>query len=185
MVIPRAHSAWREKAATQGNIDMKIITTLGLLLVAVMSAPAARSQCAAGVDTGGQCIPPDALDPQGDTNPHARPQQPQVVWAARWGAFAIDETTSSIGISENQVSKSAASDQALQRCESKGNSSHCQVTYTYRNECSSLAVGTHLSYIGSDTDLSQADSKAMDGCSKGAADCKIAYHGCSPPVRVQ
>lgn len=156
----------------------------GLLCVSIAGH---AQQCGYGVQDGGQCVPADQVPGYQDSlrDRQARPQQPQAIWATRWGAFAADEDTFSIGISENQTSKSAASDQAMRRCRSKGNSSHCKVTYTYYNGCGALAVGTHFFDVASDTGLSQADSRAMDGCSKGAADCKIAYHGCSLPVRIQ
>jgi hypothetical protein len=163
---------------------MKVLFAF-ILLTVVFYVPTAWAQCTTGIDTGGQCIPPDALDPQGDSNPHIRPQQPAVVWSTRWGAIAIDNGTSSVGVSENQVSKSAASAESLQRCTSKSNSQHCEVQLAYYNQCAALAWGTRFYGISGAVDTNQAKEHALERCAKGAVDCKIVYSTCSLPVRVQ
>jgi len=162
---------------------MKTISSLALFL-GLTCMPTIYAQCATGVDTGGQCIPPDALNPQGDTNPHARPRQPRVVWADRWGAIAMDSGYS-VGVSENQASKFAASAEALQLCASNRNSQHCKVKLAYYNQCAAIAWGTRYSGVGNAQTQAQAQSEALQGCAKGAPDCKIVYTACSLPVRVQ
>lgn len=164
---------------------MKIILPV-LLLVGLAYMPAIHAQCTTGVDTGGECIPPEDLPgAQQDNQAVRQPQQPRAVWADRWGAIAIDNGTSSVGVSENQTSKSAASAEALQRCASKSNSQHCEVQLAYYNQCSALAWGTKYSGIGHAQTQTQAQSEALQGCAKGATDCKIVYSACSLPVRIQ
>jgi hypothetical protein len=156
-----------------------------LLFASAAYAPTIYAQCATGVDTGGQCIPPEALSPQSGSNPHPRPQQTNVVWASRWGAIAIDSGTSSVGISENQTNKSAASAEALQRCASKSDSQHCEVELAYYNQCAALAWGTKYFGKGRAETIAQAQSLALRSCQEGASDCKVVYSACSLPVRVQ
>jgi len=156
-----------------------------ILLVSLAYVPTVHAQCATGVDTGGQCVPPDALNPQGDTNPHARPRQPRVVWADRWGAIAIDQGTSSVGISENQTSKIGASTEAIQRCASKSNSQHCEISLAYYNQCAALAWGTYSDATAGALHVNEAQKLALQTCAKQAPDCKIVYSACSLPVRIQ
>jgi len=156
-----------------------------VILINLAYVPTIHAQCTTGMDTGGQCIPPDALEPQGDTNPHAQPQQPRAVWADRWGAIAMDNDISSVGVSENQTSKSSASAEALQRCASKSKDQNCKVTLAYYNQCAALALGTNHWGLGHAGTQAQAQGLALQSCQEGATDCKIVYTACSLPVRVQ
>ena len=156
-----------------------------LILTSAAYAPTIFAQCATGVDTGGQCIPPEALSPQSSPNVDPQPRQPNVVWSSRWGAIAVDSNTSSVGISENQTEKSAASAEALQRCESKSDSQHCEVELAYYNQCAALAWGTKYFGKGRAETKAQAQSLALRSCQEGASDCKVVYSACSLPVRVQ
>lgn len=156
-----------------------------VLLIGLAYMPTIHAQCTTGIDTGGQCIPPNALEPQDDSNPHAQPQQPRAVWADRWGAIAIDNGTSSVGVSENQTSKSAASAQALQRCASQSNSEHCEVQLAYYNQCAALAWGTKFYGVSGAVDTNLAKEHALERCARGALDCKVFYSACSLPTRIQ
>lgn len=161
------------------------ILLLGGILCTPMSSQA--QQCGYGVQDGGQCVPADQVPGYQDSlqDRQARPIQPQVRWADRWGAIAIDNATSSVGVSENQISKSAASAESLRRCASEGNSQNCKVILSYYNQCAALAWGTEYSGYGRAETQTQAQSVAMQGCTKGAPDCKVVYSACSLPVRVQ
>jgi hypothetical protein len=152
-----------------------------------VSIPGHAQQCGYGAQDGGQCVPADQLPGYQDSlqSGQTRPQQPQAVWTKRWGAIAIDNGTSSVGVSENQTSKSAASAESLQRCTSKSNSQHCEMQLAYYNQCVALAWGTKYSGIGHAETQGQAQSEALQGCAKGAHDCKVVYSACSLPVRVQ
>ena len=162
---------------------MKIHFTLILLTIAAY-APAAWAQCTTGVDTGGQCVPPDALDPPGDSNPHAQPQQSTVVWASRWGAIAIDASTNDMGASVNRANEEDAITQAMHDCGLRG-SQHCKLEGTYRNQCAAIAWGPHHFGLAAASDLDTARSNAIENCAKSATDCKVLYSACSPPARVQ
>lgn len=162
------------------------ILLLGGILCTPMSSQA--QQCGYGVQDGGQCVPADQVPGYQDSlqDRQTRPQQPQAVWATRWGAIAIDNGTSSVGVSENQTSRSAASAEALQRCASKSNSQHCEMKLAYYNQCAALAWGTKNTGIGHALDQAQAQNLALQACQEGgASDCRIVYNACSLPIRVQ
>ncbi|WP_458070047.1 DUF4189 domain-containing protein [Rhodanobacter sp. BL-MT-08] len=162
-------------------------TTYALIpLFFVFCTAIAAAQCATGVDTGGECVPPDELSPQQAPIPRHQPQQPRTVWADRWGAIAIDSGTSSVGVSENQTSKSAASAESLQRCASKSNSQHCKLELAYGNGCAALAWGATNVGFANDETQTKAQNSAMETCqANGSSGCKIVYSACSLPVRVQ
>lgn len=155
-----------------------------ILLIATLYLPSAWGQCATGVDTGGQCIPPDALEPQGNSKQQAQPQQPRIIWLSRWGAIAIDSTTAQIGAAVNRANKTDAAARAMHDCGSAG-SQHCEVEVTYENQCVALAWGTAYWGLGLGPDLDSARSVAMKRCEKGASDCKTLYRACSVAVRAQ
>jgi hypothetical protein len=152
-----------------------------------VSIPSYAQQCGYGAQDGSQCVPADQVPGYQDSlqDRQAQPQQPQAVWVKRWGAIAIDNGTSSVGVSENQVSKSAARTEALQRCTSKSNSQRCEVQLAYYNQCAALAWGTGFYGTSGAADTNQAKEHALERCAKGAADCKIVYNACSLPTRVQ
>lgn len=157
----------------------------GLLFV---STPSDAQQCGYGAQDGSQCVPADQVPGYQDSmqDTQAQPVQPKAIWATRWGAIAIDSDTSSVGISENQTSKSTASTEALQRCSSKSNSQHCEVQLAYYNQCAALAWGTKNLGQGHAGTQAQAQNEALQACQEGgASDCKVIYSACSLPVRVQ
>ncbi|MBD8881533.1 DUF4189 domain-containing protein [Rhodanobacter sp. 7MK24] len=155
----------------------------GLLCVSIAGH---AQQCGYGAQDGGQCVPADQVPGYQDSlqDRQARPQQPQVVWADRWGAIAIDNT-SSVGVSENQASKSAAIAEALQRCASKSTNQSCKVSLAYYNQCAALAWGTKFESTAGALHAEDAQKNALISCSKGASDCKVVYTACAHPVRVQ
>jgi hypothetical protein len=163
---------------------MKTIFVL-IPLATLLFVPAAWAQCATGVDTGGQCIPPDALEPQVNSNqPRNQQQQPRAVWADSWGAIAIDGNTGQAGMVANRTSKAEAAATAIHDCAMHG-SANCKLEITYYNQCAAVAWGTGRHSVVRDPTETQAQSHALSECSQGAQDCKIVYSGCSVPVRVR
>lgn len=162
------------------------IVLLGALFCS--ATPSYAQQCGYGAQDGGQCVPADQVpgyqDSLQDNRPRP-PQQPRVIWATRWGAIASDDGTSSVGVSENQTSKSVASTEALQRCASQSNNQHCKVDMAYYNQCAALAWGTKFSGYAGAINVEQAQKIALTDCAKGTPDCKIVYTACSLPVRIQ
>ncbi|MEW9625586.1 DUF4189 domain-containing protein [Rhodanobacter geophilus] len=160
------------------------ISLLGTLLY--VSIPGHAQQCVYGSQDGGQCVPADQVPGYQESlqDPQARPPRPQLRWADRWGAIAIDDT-SSVGVSENQTSKSAAIAEALQRCASKSNNQSCKISLAYYNQCAALAWGTKFESTAGALHAEDAQKNALISCSKGASDCKVVYTACALPVRVQ
>jgi len=162
---------------------MKTIHAL-IPLLFVFCTTIAAAQCATGVDTGGECIPPDELSPQQAPNPRHQPQQPRAVWADRWGAVAVDDSTGDIGVAVNRGSESEAVANAMHDCGLKG-SQHCKLGLAYHNQCAALAWGTHSSTLSNAADQNQAQANALKSCARDAPDCKVIYSACSLPVRIQ
>jgi len=161
------------------------ITLLSVLFFLSMSSRA--QQCGYGAQNGGQCVPADQVPGYQDSmqDRQAQPKQrPPIRWADRWGAIAIDDT-SSVGVSENQTSKSAAITEALQRCALKSNNQSCEISLAYYNQCAAIAWGTKYESTAGALDEKQAQENALASCSQGAPNCKIVYTACSLPVRVQ
>jgi len=159
--------------------------TIALIpLIFVFCTAIASAQCATGVDTGGQCIPPEALAPQGGGHTPQPVQQRLSVWANRWGAVAIDESTGDIGVAVNRDNESEAVTNAMHDCGLKG-SQHCKLGLAYHNQCAALAWGTHSSTLSNAADQNQAQANALKSCARDAPDCKIIYSACSLPVRIQ
>jgi hypothetical protein len=163
---------------------MKTITTL-ILLATLLFTSVAWAQCATGVDTGGQCIPPDALGPQGNSNqPRNQPQQPRAVWSDRWGAIAEDFDASKVGTAVEQESKSQAEEAALSNCARHGGV-NCQITLNYYNQCAAVAVDEKNRVVRTRAPTKeQAEHVALNGFGKGHI-TKIVYSACSLPVRIQ
>lgn len=184
MVIPKVHRAKRETAsATRGSIDMKMVPALSFLFIAVSFATAAWSQCATGVGTGGQCIPPDAL-PGADQDQQAQPAESQAVWATRWGAVAYDSVSGAEGHITAQTSKSRAKNMVLSLCAQHGGK-NCKILVSYYNQCVALAQvpgGGDLGYAR-EVNSEKAKQIAIKQC--GHDTCRVVYSACSLPVRVQ
>jgi hypothetical protein len=142
----------------------------------------AVAQCATGVDTGGECVPPDELNPQQAPIPRHQPQQPRAVWADRWGAV-VDDPDGGAGTAENQPSKEEAIQAATSICIHNGGQ-HCKVFITYYNQCAAIAVGGGHANGSSAASKDKAAQQALDHCGDSNV-CKIVYSACSLPVRVQ
>jgi len=164
---------------------MKTILAFILLAIALYM-PDAWAQCSTGVDTGGQCIPPDALEPQGDRNQQKKqPQPPRAVWADRWGAIAEDPQASAVGTVIQQESESKAREAALSICTQHGGR-NCKIALTYYNQCAAVAVDEeNLAVHTHAATQEKAEQLALNGFSGGGHTTKIVYSACSYAQRVQ
>lgn len=164
---------------------MKIIPVFILLLLASYM-PTTWAQCATGVDTGGQCIPPDALESQGDHNkPRNQPQQPRAVWADRWGAIAVDPQGSAFGTVIEEESETKAKEAAMSICTKRGGR-NCQITLSYYNQCAAVALDEeNLASPARAATKEQAEQLASSGFSGSGHITKIVYSECSYAQRVQ
>jgi hypothetical protein len=157
-------------------------TTVALIFLAsALYTTIASSQCATGVDTGGQCIPPEALAPQGDRNQQPV-HQPPAIWEKRWGAIVTDPAGDA-GTAENQASKNEAVQMATSICARNG-ARHCEVLITYDNQCAAAALGGGHLKGSSAPSKGEAEQQALDHCGDSNV-CKIVYSACSLPVRIQ
>lgn len=154
-----------------------------LSLAAIISPSAAWSQCATGVNTGGQCIPPDAAGMPGYNAQYDYPSTPEPQWADSWGAIAIDEGGDA-GTISNKSTKNDATQAAMHDCQIRG-ARGCRIVATYRNQCAAIAWGSggYGTATGPREDEAQAD--ALDSCRGRASGCKIVYSACSVARRIQ
>lgn len=159
---------------------MKTLITLILLIV----TPATWAQCTGAGDSGVQCFSPDIYAPTNTPNP--QPQQPQAVWASRYGAVAYDSVSGAEGHITDQTSKAQAESTVLSLCAQHGGA-NCKVIVSYYNQCAAVAQVSGGGLIGTGNALhsQQAEQLAMEACEKGASNCKIVYSACSLPIRVQ
>lgn len=168
---------------------MKYLITL-LLFVGIFHVTQASAQCAAGIPSAGnpECLPPDDVNSpyyQGDGSQQpVQPQQPQAVWATRWGAVALDSATGAEGHTVGQISKSEAERKVLATCAEHGGE-NCRVLVSYYNQCAAVAQvqGGGKTTSARAPTSKKAEQMALANC--GQATCKIVYSACSPPVRVQ
>jgi hypothetical protein len=165
---------------------MKSLTKL--TLTACLYAPLAWSQCS-GVSTGGACVPPPcspgsplACNQQRPQGQQQAAQQPQAVWADRWGAIALDPAGKGQGTVTGYVSRSAAIDAAMEQCTAQG-APNCELRRAYKNACAAVAWNPHnLATAGAVTE-SSAKSDALKAC--GESSCQIVYSACSMAERVR
>lgn len=165
------------------------------LLVAILLASASQSlwaQCAPGIPGAGNpgCIPPTQPNSpysQGGTNPSLPPAStgPAPVWRDSWGAIAVDVNSGKAGMTENAVSKAAASKEALERCSDEGGR-NCTIQLTYFNQCAAIAQEREggMTRMSSDASQREAERRAVENCG-GERVCEVVFSRCSNPVRVQ
>jgi hypothetical protein len=169
-------------------LTMKLLKIAAL--ICCLHAPLTWSQCAPGVPSAGNpgCIPQDRPESgyfQGNPDQlNGQAQQPQAIWADRWGAIAVDGDTGHAGTVTGFATKKTAIDAAMRDC-AAGGPNNCKLRLSYHNQCAAVAWGaSHMGFAGAPTE-SEAQSNAMNGCRKGASDCKIVYSACSLPERIQ
>ena len=163
------------------RIVLLMLMVLCSLTVYGQQAPNGGSPCPPGMVPGyGTCYSPSDPARYG-----GEPQAPSLagpLWQDRFGAFAVDSTTGSYGYASGVSNKKAAFKAAIDDCGGGG----CEVVSWARNGCLVAVSGGSSSYAVR-ADLKQAETAAMDRCSKNGADsaCKIIYSACSLPVRVR
>lgn len=123
---------------------------------------------------GNQCAPIPGYSSQ------QQPAAPQVLWASRWGAIAVNSSTGSLGAEVGHKDRSTARAAAITRC---GNG--CDIVLTYHDQCAALASGARFFASASGATVIEASSLAMQSCAKKANDCEIVYSECSLPERIQ
>lgn len=155
---------------------------LAIAITASICVSPTFAQCGAGVNTGGQCIPPEVLYPNDADRPRLQPQHSDLVWVKTWGAFAQDVDAQAVGTSVGVIGKSKAKDAAIADCVKHGGKK-CKVTWTYHNQCTAVAVGQndHAVYSGA-PEKEQAMQRALAAFAPSDKP-KIVYSACSLPVR--
>lgn len=166
---------------------MRVLFLVGLMMVGVP----VFAQCPAGIPAGNNplCMPPDNPSSpyyQPDPDASTAPSAPNVRWADRWGAIAVDNATESVGIgvAEKMSSERKAKDAALNDCRAKGGTK-CAVSLAYYNQCGVLLWGeAGYNTTGAET-VGKATERGLQKCAKsGLKDCRVFYSSCSYAVRV-
>lgn len=164
-------------------MTIKWIFALGLL---VIGECAWAQSCPSGIPSAGNpsCIPPNQQNSpyyQGNQAPitHA----PQVPWATRWGAIAIDDSQAVAGAVIGQNSKRQAHKAAIAECRGRGGK-QCEVRIAYHNQCAAVVWGKNKYSTASAETEEQAIRLGMRSCSAADVDCQIYYVDCSLPERI-
>ena len=122
-------------------------------------------------------------------NDHEEPRAPSGrVWATRWGAIAIGDTSSGggVGAAGDMKSENAARKSAIKKCQATDGGESCKSgIFTYYNECAVVAWGSNGYAIRSANMLGLAGEAALSSCSQLYKECKIFYSDCSLPVRTR
>ncbi len=175
-------------------MSMRIVCLFAFVLLSASGLTRAQTACPGGVAAGSaQCGPsPTAhgVNPQVPAQPRIR-YIPDGRWIKTWGAIADDQTgTGNIGVSVGKFSKSAASREAVETCESLGGGK-CKVTLAYENQCVVIAspsiegkeVGGQPQTQSAEN-LEIATELALPKCSKRNAglECILVYSACSEQV---
>lgn len=162
---------------------MKILGIGALIITGLYSLPVS-AQCGTGVNTGGQCIPPEVLYPSNGDNTTLRPQHSNVVWSKTWGAIAGDSKLKVIGTSVGLLSKSKAKDAALAACASRGGHD-CKIEIVYHNQCLAAVMGEDNSVVyGTGPSKESAAQATITEFSEGEK-TKTVYSECTEPVRIR
>jgi uncharacterized protein DUF4189 len=108
-----------------------------------------------------------------------------LVTSAAWATFgyysavAMDPDTGAYGWSTGWLFQNQAEADALRRCRSNPNGSHCKVGLVF-NSCGAVTTGTNGAYFGVGLTQDLANSRAMHACGKDANHhCKIIISFCS------
>ena len=119
-------------------------------------------------------------DEQQQTAPEPRPPR----WESRWGAIATDGKKGILGVASGAPSQSIAERIAIADCHAKGGD--CKLQVSYANSCGVMVVDEGGFNVGNAATLDQAVQSGMKVCHEaGAANCRVYYSTCSPPVRIQ
>lgn len=169
-----------------------ILVALFLLGALFLTVGYAEQGCADGfvpnpVPSGtpgqNQCVPMPGQNRGGNS-----PSAPEVRWAKRWGAFALDSKGGQLGVASGEASKRKAQNAAVDHCRQKGGS-NCQVGLAFYNQCGAVAWGEGgggIVSFGSAATRDDAEAEATKRCShKTSGSCEIIKYECSFAERVQ
>lgn len=164
---------------------MKEKLLLAIILLGIVSfAYAEGGTCPPGYyPIGGQgasgCAPiPDSEEADEESSP------PSVRWADRWGAIAIDNTSSEVGVITSMPSKSKAEKAALAQCRAKG-SDACKVKLAYYNQCAAIVWGNTGYNTTHAATKERASEIGMQSCGAEDSNCRVFYADCSLPERIE
>jgi hypothetical protein len=142
----------------------------------------AQTACPMGATPGSsQCGPSPSY--HGVAPVYSTPQTPQVRWADRWGAIAIGEANSGVGLAKSMPSKRKAEKVAMAQCREKGGG--CRVVLSNQNQCGVIAWGDDMSVPYGAPTIEKASELGLQDCSKYTTNCRIYYAACSLPERIQ
>lgn len=171
----------------------QVLVALSVLVLPCFAA-SAEGNCPPGhYPVGGQgvmgCAP---ISNYGGAQP-GQPQQPAVDpgrYEARWGAFALSDTTTDAGVAADEVSRSAAVATALGKC-SRNGVKDCRVILDYSSQCAAWVVPP-ADVPGAKVGLGvgkTAEAAIGDGLMKckpaAGGTCTVAYSGCSLPKYIR
>lgn len=128
------------------------------------------------------CAPVPGTGP--DTAPSSTPRE---VWADRWGAIAVDDTSNGVGFgsASGKKRKSQAEKAAIAACKSKGGT-HCEVKLAYYSQCAALVWGDNGFNINGASTIDRAAEIGMEKCKQAKdTNCEVYFSDCSYPERVQ
>jgi Domain of unknown function (DUF4189) len=107
------------------------------------------------------------------------------VWLKRWGAVAVDGSTSKFGVSEGNSSKGGARKAAVRQCKANGGGKGCKSLGEWQNGCGALAWGDSRYNAVSGPDRDAVINRALASCGKSTTNCAVYYAGCSYAVQAQ
>ncbi len=108
-------------------------------------------------------------------------------WASRWGAIAIDEGESNVGVGAAVAmsSKRKAKQAALADCRGKGGQK-CEISLIYDNQCAVVIAGVNYSRSHGGATVEIAAARGLKMCKETGADqCQVYYKACSLPEQIQ
>lgn len=151
----------------------------------VISGPSFSQNCQTGIPSAGNplCIPQDRENsPYYQGRVESAPIKVQ--WADRWGAIAVDNANSIIGVSVDQSIRQDAEKIALAECIQEGGAK-CVVKKIYKNQCAALVWGLESYVITSASTKGYAEYLGKSECALKDYDCQTYYAACSFPVRIR
>lgn len=114
---------------------------------------------------------------------------PGMQWESRWGAFAFDSQSATMGMAGAMTSRGRAKKEAIANCRSQGGT-NCTVRFVFTNHCGAVsqgqvAGGRYVQNYYSDITLPRATEGALKKCTEsGGANCEIAFTVCAKPQRI-
>ncbi|SFK98609.1 protein of unknown function [Lysobacter sp. cf310] len=108
-------------------------------------------------------------------------------WASRWGAIAIDEGESNVGVGAAAAmsSKRKAIQAALAECRGKGGQK-CEISLIYDNQCAVVIAGVGYSRSHGGATVEIAATRGLKMCNEaGTSQCQVYYKACSLPQQIQ